>query len=57
MKSKYLPLLAGGLLVLVALFYAFSLNSNEQIVITHGVITPTATVGEGLATEEHSSLK
>ena len=34
MKSKYLPLLAGSLLVVVALFYAFSSNSNEQIKIT-----------------------
>ncbi len=50
MKSKSAPLLAGSLLVLVALFYAFSSQSNEQIVVTHGVITPTATVGEGLAT-------
>ena len=40
MKSKYLPALAGILLVLVALFYAFSSQSNEQIVVTHGVITP-----------------
>jgi len=50
MKSKHAPALAGFLLVLVALFYAFSSQSNEQIVVTHGVIKPTATVGEGLAT-------
>ena len=28
MKSKYAPALAGSLLVLVALFYSFSLQSN-----------------------------
>jgi len=55
MKSKYAPLLAGILLVLVALFYAFSSQSNEQIVVTHGVIKPTATVGEGLLQEQKPS--